>query len=320
MVSRIFSLVLCSSLAVPFTAANAAEDFPDHSISIRVAYSAGGSTDRQIRVLSELVSKELGQPVVVENWPGAAGTRAASSLTAGVKPDGYTLAHAPVTVFRLPHMQSTNWDPMEDFTYVTGLSGYILGIGVHVDSPFQTWEDLANYAKEHPGEVTYSSVGIGSTQHLGMTEIEEQTGLSFNHIPYKGGAETAQALLTKEVMFSPDPLSTFGILGDDVRLLMLWEPERHPSLPDVPTAQELGIDLVMQSPYGLIGPKGMDPEVVQKISDAFGAVMEDPKHLEVLDSIKQTIWHLSPEEYQEYAQEAYASEGELIDRIGLKTD
>lgn len=316
-IKKFFVMAWMAVSALVVVSPSHAEAFPTRPITIQVAYPAGGSTDRQIRVLAELVSKQLGQPVIVENKPGAGGTIAASSLAATGKPDGYTLAQAPVTLFRMPHMQKVNWDPLRDYTYVTGLSGYVLGIAVPSDSPFKTWNDVVRYARENPGKLSYCSVGIGSTQHLGMSDLERKTGLKLNHIPYKGGAETARAILAGEVMLSADAISTLTSLGDKVRILMVWEPQRYPGLPDVPTARELGIDIVYQSPYGLVGPKGMPREVVNKLHDAFQKALNDPKHIEVLKSIKQTVWQRSPEEYERYAKQAVEQERKLLENAGL---
>ncbi|KRB86978.1 tripartite tricarboxylate transporter substrate binding protein [Noviherbaspirillum sp. Root189] len=315
---KAFILAVCASITACLNVTVAqAETFPSRPITIQVAYPAGGSTDREIRVLANLASKELGQPVIVENKSGAGGTLAASTLASTGKPDGYTLAHAPVTVWRMPHMQKVSWDPLRDFTYVTGLSGYLLGVAVRSDSEFKSWNDIVKYARANPGKVSYCSVGIGSTQHLGMAEIERQTGLKFNHIPYKGGSETARALLSGEVMISADAISTLTMLGDKARILMLWEPERYAGLADVPTARELGINLVSQSPYGLVGPKGMPPEVVQKLHRAFDKALNDPQHLEVLKSIHQTLWRKTPEEYAAYAKTAFEKERKSLEQAGL---
>lgn len=309
--------LLIGLLATLPTIASAAPAFPTRPISVQVAYPPGGTTDRQLRLLAELASQELGQPVIVTNRPGAGGTLAAAFLATKVPADGYTLAQAPISVFRLPNLQHTAWDPRRDFTYITGLSGYMLGIGVRADSPFKAWSDVVAYARKHPGELSFASVGIGSSQHLGMTELQRQTGLELNHIPYKGGAETAKALLAGEVMINADAISTLRTLGDKVRILMVWEPQRHAALPGVPTARELGINLVMQSPYGLIGPKGMPPEVVQVLHAAFSKALENPRHRQLLTEINQTAWHRNPQEYAAYASKALLEERRLLENAGM---
>ena len=294
-----------------------AQPFPSKPITIAVPYSAGGSTDREVRLLSTIASKELGQAVIVDNRTGAAGTLAATAVASTARPDGYTLAVAPVNLFRLPHMQKTTWDPLRDFTYIAGLSGYILGIAVRADSEFKSWADIVKYAKANPGKLAYSSAGVGSSQHLGMVEIEKQLGISLNHIPYKGGPESSRALLAGEITMSADPLAVFTLMGDRVRILMVWEPERNAAFASVPTARELGVNLVSQSPYGLVGPAGMPADVVQKLHKAFDKALGDPQHVALLEMLLQTSWRRTPEEYAAYARDALAAERKSIERAGL---
>jgi len=315
MIYRRHFLAAVGLFAIPVACAKQ-QAFPIRPITVRVAYPPGGSTDAEIRLLAELVGKHFGQPVIVENHSGAGGTLAASGIV-NMVPDGYTIAHAPISVFRLPHMQSTTWNPLRDFTYVTGISGYLLGIGVRADSPFKNWQDVADYTRKYPGAVSYASVGVGSTQHLGMTELERQTGLKFNHIPYKGGAETARALVAGEVMIVPDAISTLVGLGEKARILMQWTAQRSPTMPNVPTARELGIDLALESPYGLVGPKGMPRDVVETLADAFSKALDDPRHLKLLESIYQTVWHRTPDEYATYARQTFERERILLHNAGL---
>lgn len=301
--------------------ASAADNFPVRPITLQVAFPPGGATDRQLRHLASVASKHLGQTIVVDNKPGAAGTVAASTLALSGKPDGYTLAQAPVGVFRVPHMQQVQWNPVRDFTYVMGLSGYVLGMAVRADSPFRSWEDVVRHARAKPGTVSYSSTGIGGTLHMAMADIESRTGLKFNHIPYKGAAEASLALLGGQVDLQVDALSGFAgsAAAGKTRVLMVFEPERYAGLPNVPTARELGLDAVYQSPYGVVGPKGMAPEVVEKLHQAFKKALQDPEHLQLLKDIHQTVWYRSPADYAAYAKDAYVQEQVLLKQAGLLT-
>jgi tripartite-type tricarboxylate transporter receptor subunit TctC len=311
---------LCAALGLAGTGVSAqTADFPNRPITLQVGFSAGGPTDRQFRLLAQLASKTLGQPIVVESKPGAAGTLASSSLAMGGRPDGYTIAQAPVGVFRIPHLQKVAWDPTRDFSYIIGLAGYVMGIAVRADSEFKNWNDVLNYARANPGKLTYASTGVGGTLHLAMEDIASRTGLKFNHIPYKGAADSARALLAGEVMLQADAVSGFTALADagKARVLMVWEPERYVGLPNVPTARELGIDIVYQSPYGLIGPKGMAPETITRLHDAFKKALDDPEHLKLLGQINQSMWYQSPKAYADYAAKAWVQERLLMERAGL---
>lgn len=315
---RSFFVIVFALLGAAFGAAQA-QTFPSRPITLQVAFSPGGATDREFRLLAILAARQLGQNVIVDNKPGVAGTLAASSLALTGKPDGYTLAQAPVGVFRIPHMQSVQWDPLRDFTYVIGLSGYVLGVAVRADSPLKTWADVVRQAREQPGSVSYASTGIGGTLHLAMTDIETRTGLRFNHVPYKGSAEATRALLGGDVMLQVDAVSGFASLASEgkTRVLMVFEPQRYAQLPDVQTARELGIDIAYQSPFGIVGPKGLPADVVAKLHDAFRKAAQDPEHLRLLTQIHQTLWLQSPDEYASYAKRAFEQERKLMVQAGL---
>lgn len=320
--SRFFKKCFLPIVLVALTIISAsagAQLYPNRPIVLQSAFSAGGPTDRQLRLLAQLASKTLGQPIVVEAKPGAAGTLAASGLAGRGKNDGYTVAQAPVGVFRIPHLQSVHWDPLRDFTYIVGISGYMLGIAVRGESEFKSWADVERYAKANPGKVTYSSTGVGGTLHLAMEDLANRAGLKLNHIPYKGAADATRALLAGEVMLQADAVSAFTPYADSgrERVLMVWEPKRVAGLPSVPTARELGLDLVYQSPFGLVGPKDMRADAVAKLHGAFKVALNDPEHLKLLAEINQTLWYRSPEDYAAYARTAFVEERALLQHAGL---
>src|SRR5688500_1340852 len=146
--------------------AAAAQDYPTRAVTLIVPWPAGGSTDTHLRKLSEIASRHLGQPIVVENKPGAGGMLGPAGMAANAKPDGYTLSQLTVSAFRQPHMMKVDWDPLKDFTYIIGVSGYTFGIVVKSDSPFKTFQDFVAYAKANPGKLSYSSTGNGTSPHL----------------------------------------------------------------------------------------------------------------------------------------------------------
>src|SRR5690606_18783693 len=130
-----FALACTMGVAL-LPAAQAEVDFPTKPITLIVPWPAGGSTDRHLRAVAQEAAKELGQPVVVENRPGAGGTLGPSTMAMSAKPDGYTISQYPLGLLRMPHMQKTSYDPIEDFTFIVGLSGYTFGFTVRSDSPF----------------------------------------------------------------------------------------------------------------------------------------------------------------------------------------
>ncbi|RYE49934.1 MAG: tripartite tricarboxylate transporter substrate binding protein, partial [Hyphomicrobiales bacterium] len=253
-----------------------AQEFPIKPVTLIVPWPAGGSTDLSMRAIAETASKHLGQPIVIDNRAGGSGTVGPAGMAASAKPDGYTISQIPMPVLRLPIMQDTTWDPEKDFTYIANLTGYTFGITT-ANADFKTWKDVVEYAKKNPGKVTYATGGAGTSPHIGTEQIALRAGIKLTHVPFKGGAESNAAVLGGHTMLQADSTGWKALVeSGKLRLLMVWTDKRSPSFPDVPTLKELGYPLVYDSPYGIAGPKGMDPKVVAKLDDAFRKAVEDP--------------------------------------------
>ena len=292
--------------------------FPSKPITLIVPWPAGGSTDRHMRTLAEIAGKHLGQNIIVENKPGGGGTLGPGTMARTAKPDGYTIAQFPMGMLRIPHMQKMQWDPLKDFTHIIGVSGYTFGFTVRADSPYKTFNDYIEAARKNPGKIDYGSTGAGSSPHLLMEEVAINAKVQLNHVPFKGNADLQQALLGGHVMAQSDATGWDKFVeSGQMRLLVTFGEKRTKRWPNVPTAKELGYGVVSQSPYGLVGPKGMDPAVVKTLHDAFKKAMDDPKHLEVLEQLNQDLWYRSGEDYAKWAAETYAKDKVLIERLGL---
>jgi tripartite-type tricarboxylate transporter receptor subunit TctC len=272
-----------------------------------------------MRVMAEIASRHLGQPIVIENKPGAAGTLGALAVK-DAKPDGHTLAQMPISVFRLPHMMDRpNFDPLKDFTYVIHVTGYLFGVVVRADRPWRTWRDFLAHAKANPGAVTYGTPGVGSSLHITMEQIAERLGIEWVHVPFRGGAENMQATLSGTIDATADSTGWAPLVeAGNLRLLVVWSAERAKRFPDVPTLRETGLDIVSASPYGFAGPAGMDPGVVRVLHDAFKAALFDPAHLAVLERFDMQPWYLGSADYAAFAERLYREEGEMVRRLGLR--
>ena len=316
--SRRMLLASCctASLLAPLGAIG--QGFPTKPITLIVPWPAGGSTDRHMRLLAELAGKNLGQNIIIENKPGGGGTLGPGTMALTAKPDGYTLAQFPLGMLRIPHMQKMKWDPLKDFTYIVGVSGYTFGFTVRADSPYKTFRDYIEAAGKSPGKIDYGSTGIGSSPHLLMEEVAINAKVQLNHVPFKGNADLQSALLGGHVMAQSDATGWDKFVeSGQMRLLVTFSEKRTKRWPNVPTAKELGYGVVSQSPYGIVGPKGMDPAVVKVVHDAFKKAMEDPKHLELLEQLNQDLWYRSGDDYAKWARETYAKDKALIERLGL---
>ena len=295
-----------------------AQAYPNKPITMIVPWPAGGSTDRHLRTLAEIASKHLGQTIVVENKPGAGGTLGPGQMALTAKPDGYTIAQFPMGMLRIPHMQKTQWNPLTDFSYIIGVSGYTFGFTVKADSPYKTFNDYIEAARKNPGKVDYGSTGIGTSPHLLMEELAANAKVNLVHVPYKGNADLQQALLGGHVQAQSDATGWDKFVdGGQMRLLVTFGDKRTKRWPDVPTAKDLGYGVVSSSPYGLVGPKGMDPAIIKTLHDAFKKAMDDPKHMEVLAQLNQEVWYRNGDEYLQWAKETYAKDKALIERLGL---
>ena len=293
-----------------------AQDYPNRPITLIVPWPAGGSTDTHLRKLAELAGKHLGQPVIVENKPGAGGMLGPAGMAKTAKPDGYTLSQLTVAAFRQPHMQQVDYDPLKDFTYIIGVSGYTFGVVVKSDSPFKSFKQVVEYAKENPGKLSYGSTGTGTSPHLLMEEVAHKANVQFLHVPYKGNADSTQALMGGHVMAQSDATG-WGKFVDQGSFRLLVTFGDQPTRWGAPTAKELGYDVVSYSPYGIVGPKGMDPKVVKKIHDAFKKAIDDPANKKVLEQLDQVYWYKSTADYRKWAEETWASERKTIERLGL---
>jgi tripartite-type tricarboxylate transporter receptor subunit TctC len=313
---------LVGASVLPFAGAGAARaqaKFPDRPIRLIIPWAAGGPADAGFRILAQSVSKKLGQQVIVDNKAGASGIMGAMALQEA-KPDGYTISQMHMSVLRQPLLnKQLTYNPINDLTYILQITGFVMGVVVKADAPWKTLPELLAYAKANPGKLNWGTLGIGSTQHLAMERVGiAQGGLSWTHAPYRGTADTLRALLGGEIDFASEASGWAPMVeAGQLRLLAVFTAERAKRFPDVPTVKELGIDVVIDSPGGLIGPKGMDPAVVAVLADAFRAAAQEPEHLKFLENMDQPLILLDGPAYKAVMAKTYEEEKELLRRLNL---
>lgn len=294
--------------------------WPTRPVTLVVPWPAGGSTDVSMRAMAEAAGRHLGQQVVVDNKPGASGTLGPATMAATARPDGYTIAQMPISMFRLPYMQKVSFDPVKDFTYISNLTGYTFGVVVKKDSKYQTFKDLIEAARANPGKITYATPGAGTTLHITMEQIAAASGVKWTQVPFKGGAETSAAIMGGHVDATADSTG-WGPLVDagELRLLCTWGPGRTKKWPNVPNLVEQGINLVADSPFGIAGPRNMNPVAVQKLDEAFRAAMADPAVLAILEKFDMAPRYMNTADYQTFVSETIKEQKGLIETLGLKT-
>ena len=289
--------------------------YPLRPITLIVPWPAGGSTDISLRFLAEEAGKRLGQNIIVENRPGAGGSMAMPLLQTA-RPDGYTLAQMPQPVFHIGHRQKALWDPIRDTTPIIQISGYTFGVVVPMTSPFQSMADILKWGRANPGQLTIGSNGMGTTPHTAMEELMKQQGIAYIHVPYKGTTEQMLAVSSGQLMVGVNSTGFAPYVETGkLRLLATFGERRSKRWSDTPNMKELGLGIVAMSPYGIVGPKGLSPQVVQILHAAFKAAMHEPSHRNEIAKYDQELTYLGPEDYGRFMREAFATEKRAVDRL-----
>ena len=309
----LMSATLCSAWALPASA----QAFPNKPIKLVIAFPAGGPTDITMRALAEGASKVLGQPVIVDNKPGAGGSLPAQALQSAPA-DGYTLAQIPQSIFRLPYTTKMTWDPVKDISYVINVTGYAFGVVVPTASPFKSWADFVAYAKANPGKLSYGSTGNLTSPHLTMEHVAQKADIKLLHVPYKGSADLMQAVLGGHLMAASDSTGFAPqVEAGKLRVLNTWGDKRLAKFSDAPTLKELGYDIVQNSPFGIGAPKNTPEAVVKRLHDAFKTAMEQPAYVDALQRYDMVPIYMSSAQYRQFAQDTFAREKTLIEQLGL---
>jgi tripartite-type tricarboxylate transporter receptor subunit TctC len=296
--------------------------YPNRTIRCLIPWPPGGSLDALHRQMFEIAGKEFGQTIIIENMPGARGTRAATFLIQQARPDGYTIAHHHLSILRHPFLtKQPTWDPVGDFTYIMQITGFTFGTAVRKDAPWRSFAELMEAARRRPGELTYSTSGIATTNHIAMEEILLRERAEMTHVPMRGAQEGVTALLARQIDVVADAQSWRPqVENGDFRLLSVWTPTRLPSFPEVPTLKDLGYGMSVTSPYGLAGPKGMDPEVVETLHRAFRKALDDEACQAIMRRWEMPDEYLGPAEYLAFAKERVVYEKMMVEKLKLSID
>jgi tripartite-type tricarboxylate transporter receptor subunit TctC len=295
---------------------------PDRPIRLIIPWPPGGSSDAQLRSLAEVAARVFGTPVVSENRGGAGGTLHAVHLAREARPDGFTIGQMHFSVIRRPFLvRQPQWDVNRDFTHIIGLTGWLFGIAVRADSPWRTMADMIAEARRRPGQISFATSGIATTNHLAMEQIAEQERVEFLHVPFRGASEGVPAVLSGQVHMIADS-STWApqVEAGQMRLLSVWSAERARRFPDVPTLRESGYDLVVTSNYGLSGPPNMDAGIVRALHDGFREALMSPENTRVRDQFDMPTVYMNSAEYTDFIRSRAELERALITRLGIRME
>jgi tripartite-type tricarboxylate transporter receptor subunit TctC len=317
-----FRLAAAAALLCAATGAASAQSFPSKSVHILVPYPAGGGVDVLTRTLGDVVSKQWGQSVVVENRPGAGGVIASQAVVAA-QPDGYTLimvasGHAtnPLLYPKIPY------DTFKDFTAISLLASSPNILLVRADSPFKTVGDVIAAATAKPGSLSFAHAGTGTSTHLAGELLKSLARIDLNAIPYKGGAPSINDLLGGQIplSFNNGPESVGQLQAGTLRALAVTTGERAAFLPNVPSMAETvrGYDTGVW--WGLLGPAGMPPEVLAKLSHDFVAALNTDAVKERLGKLGAQPIGSTPEQFETRIKDDYEKWGPIIKAAGIKAE
>lgn len=260
--------------------AHAQDSYPSRPIKIIVPFPPGGTSDILARTIGQKLSQEWGQQVIVDNRPGA-GANIGADMAAKAAPDGYTLLILSTIHLINPSLyKNLSFDPIRDFAPIGMIAETSQVVLVHPSLPVKSIQELIAYAKLHPGEINYSSAGNGSQPHLSAELFKSMTGINIAHIPYKGAPQAITDLIAGQVSltFATAPSAVPVVRSGQVRAIGLTTSKRIAALPDVPTVAESGVVGYESAGWnGLVGPAGMSPAVIEKLSAALTRILKTPE-------------------------------------------
>jgi tripartite-type tricarboxylate transporter receptor subunit TctC len=311
-------IIMISSFALLFGAPVIAADFPTKPINVIVPWAAGGAGDIIARTLSDVAKNELGQPVVVDNKPGAGGNLGTTLIL--TKPaDGYTIGDtSTMTQIVSYYTGILDHHPVNDCTHILRVAGMLYGLTVRADSKLKTLKDFIEYSKANPQKISLGVPGLTSAPRLAMEELSSMAGnLKWTLIPLKGESDTNAALLGGHV----DAVANSGwvplVDAGKLRVLALFSSVRNPRFPQVPTLKESGYNVVWEAPVGFFGPKGMPKPIVKKLNDAFRKGMDSPAFLNAMKTREMPLMYLNAEDTEKAViEESVRIEG-LVKKLGL---
>lgn len=311
--TRLFALVcgvLVAALAGP------AQAYPDKPIRIIAPFPAGGLVDVLARAVGDEMSKSLGQPVIVENKPGAGGNLGAA-MVANAAPDGYTL------MMTSPGIQSINqflykempFDPDKAFTPISLVADMPMLVLVHPKTNIKTLKDLIAAGKANPEKLNFGSAGVGTTGHLGQELLVYAAGIKVKHVPYRGAAPAVNDLLGGHLdgVVDNPPIVMAHIKSGALIALAVAGPERLAALPDVPTAKEAGLPAWQASSwFGLMAPAGTPAEIVKKLNAEVAKAVRQPSMQRFVGESGMKVMSNSPEEFAKLILDERKKWGEII--------
>lgn len=307
---------IASALTMP---GQARADWPEGNLRMIVPYAPGGTSDNITRAVTPAIEAILGRSITIENIGGGGGVIGVTQL-AKAEPDGLTFGFVPTaTLVIAPLMRKLNYDPLTDIQPVAKVAESYGALAMRKDFPADTLDELVAYAKEHPGEVTFGSAGIGSITHLYVEIFAASAGVEVNHVPFKGSSEAMNNVLGGHIDGQFDAVVLRQAQAGAVKPIVILNDERWDGLPDVPTLNELGFKGFedIASWFGFIAPAGVPDVAVQQFSAAVDQALKDPQVIERLAALGVMPKYLPADKFSTLVQSNYQQYGDLLKPLGL---
>ena len=318
----IAGLLAAAAMAGLPVSAHAADEagYPHKEIVFVVPYPPGGNSDNLARIYADRLRAKLGATIVIENKPGGT-TSLGTGVVARARPDGYTLLLATSTAFTvLPHLRGDlPYDPVKSFTFVGSLAGYLPVLAVRNELPVSTLQELVDYARKHPGKLSWGSAGVASGGHLAGEILKKDAGLDMLHVPFKGSADSLTAMLGGHTDFLIDGVGLEAVKSGRAKGIVTFASERNPELPDLPTPKEAGFDVTLpfEGFWGLAVPAGTPQPIVDKLAKATREILQEPETRKRFGNISLSASWKSGPEYARDMDGGRAYYGELLKKVNL---
>jgi len=292
--------------------------YPTRAVTFIDPITPGGPTDLAIRLIAKEAEKFLGQPVVVVNKTGGAGSIGIAAIAAA-KPDGYTIGYAAHSgMYLIPLIEKVSYHPIKDFKQVMQFAGLNFGVVIKGDSQFKTFQDLITYARQNPKTLTCGTTGPNSMQYLIMEFIAKKENVQFTHISFKGNPEMQTALIGGHILFGAGDFNYSLVEAGQIRPILLLKEERTPEYPQVPVLKDLGYDIPAPMCLNVVVPKGVPDAIVTKLEDAFTKAMKQPAFVKGMkEDLRIPIVHRNSKEMTVYAASTFEIYSKLVKDLGL---
>ena len=298
-----------------------ADTYPSRPITAIIPFAGGSASDVVSRIMFDRMSKSMGQPIIVENRPGAGGNTG-TAAAAKAAPDGYTLlggGSGPVAA-NVTMYKQLDYDPEKDFETISPFAGFTIVVVATSKLGVNTLQELIAYAKAHPGELNYGSVGIGSSQHLAGEYFSQLTGVKITHIPYKNIGQYVPDLMagTVQLGFQWLPNVSAALAAHGAKALAVAGPNRLAALPDTPTTKEAGLpQYVVSGWFALLVPKGTPAEIVGKLNSEVKAALADPEVRARFQQQGAETLYLPPDQANKFIADEIKKYRDIITNAGL---